>query len=144
MVWVKHLDSPTSECTAFVNEGVDAVSCDFLLPTLCELDPHVNPGFSLHHLEVKDGNRIFRFQKFKNNTRMGHCVTIVNHTRPGSQIFIYWALTLFGLGCSDSEGNDAAIKGKMAGWCQYDTCFTRIGLKKLNVATSGPVNWEVI
>ena len=51
MVWVQHLDSPTTECTVFVDGGVDAVSCDFLLPTLCEPDPHVNPGFSLHHLE---------------------------------------------------------------------------------------------
>ena len=51
MVWVQHLDSPATECTAFVDGGVDAVSCDFLLPTLCELDPHVSPGFSIHHLE---------------------------------------------------------------------------------------------
>merc|ERR1719228_1294349 len=51
MAWVQHLDSPKDECTAFVDSGVDSVSCDFLLPTLCELDPHVNPGFSLHHLE---------------------------------------------------------------------------------------------
>merc|ERR1719273_565725 len=51
MAWVQHLDSPSHECTAFVDSGVDSVSCDFLLPTLCELDPHVNPGFSLHHLE---------------------------------------------------------------------------------------------
>ena len=51
MVWVQHLDSPSTQCTAFVDGGVDAVSCDFLLPTLCELDPHVNPGFSIHHLE---------------------------------------------------------------------------------------------
>jgi len=51
MVWVQHLDSPSTECTAFVDGGVDSVSCEFLLPTLCELDPHVNPGFSIHHLE---------------------------------------------------------------------------------------------
>ena len=51
MVWVQHLDSPPNECTVFVDGGVEAVSCDFLLPTLCELDPHVNPGFSLSHLE---------------------------------------------------------------------------------------------
>ena len=51
MAWVQHLDSPADECTAFVDSGVDSVSCDFLLPTLCELDPHVSPGFSLHHLE---------------------------------------------------------------------------------------------
>ena len=51
MAWVQHLDSPSNQCTAFVDAGVDTVSCDFLLPTLCELDPHVNPGFSLHHLE---------------------------------------------------------------------------------------------
>ena len=51
MVWVQHLDSPANECTAFVDGQVDSVSCDFLLPTLCELDPHVSPGFSIHHLE---------------------------------------------------------------------------------------------
>ena len=51
MVWVQHLDSPSNECTAFVDGGVDTVSCEFLLPTLCELDPHVNPEFSLYHLE---------------------------------------------------------------------------------------------
>ena len=51
MVWVQHLDSPSNECTAFFEGGVDSVSCDLLIPTLCELDPHVSPGFSFYHLE---------------------------------------------------------------------------------------------
>ena len=49
MVWVQHLDSPAAECTAFVDGGVDAVSCNFLLPTLCELDPHVSVR---HHDQI--------------------------------------------------------------------------------------------
>ena len=51
MVWVQHLDYPTDKCTVFKNGEVEEISCDFLLPTLCELDPHVSPGFSLYHLE---------------------------------------------------------------------------------------------
>ena len=30
------------QCKVFVDAAVERVSCDFLLPTLCEMDEHVN------------------------------------------------------------------------------------------------------
>ena len=42
MVWVTDLDAPEDQCKAFVDAAVERVSCDFLLPTLCEMDEHVN------------------------------------------------------------------------------------------------------
>ena len=41
MVWVSDLDAPENHCTVFVDGSVERVSCDFLLPTLCEMDEHV-------------------------------------------------------------------------------------------------------
>ena len=42
MVWVSDLDAPEDHCKVFVDGSVERVSCDFLLPTLCEMDEHVN------------------------------------------------------------------------------------------------------
>ncbi len=42
MVWVTDLDAPEDQCKVFVDAAVERVSCDFLLPTLCEMDEHVN------------------------------------------------------------------------------------------------------
>jgi hypothetical protein len=41
-VWVTDLDAPEDQCKVFVDAAVERVSCDFLLPTLCEMDEHVN------------------------------------------------------------------------------------------------------
>ena len=41
-VWVTDLDAPDDQCKVFVDAAVERVSCDFLLPTLCEMDEHVN------------------------------------------------------------------------------------------------------
>ena len=42
MVWVSDLDAPEDHCKVFVDGSVERVSCDFMLPTLCEMDEHVN------------------------------------------------------------------------------------------------------
>ena len=42
MVWVSDLDAPDDHCKVFVDGSVERVSCDFMLPTLCEMDEHVN------------------------------------------------------------------------------------------------------
>ena len=41
-VWETDLDAPDDQCKVFVDAAVERVSCDFLLPTLCEMDEHVN------------------------------------------------------------------------------------------------------
>ena len=41
MVWVSDLDAPEDHCKVFVDGSVERVSCDFLLPTMCEMDEHV-------------------------------------------------------------------------------------------------------
>ena len=41
MVWVTDLDAPEDHCKVFVDGSVERVSCDFLLPTICEMDEHV-------------------------------------------------------------------------------------------------------
>jgi hypothetical protein len=38
-VWVTDLDAPEDQCKVFVDAAVERVSCDFLLPTLCEMGP---------------------------------------------------------------------------------------------------------
>ena len=42
MVWVSDLDAPKDHCKVFVDGSVERVSCDFMLPTLCEMDEHVS------------------------------------------------------------------------------------------------------
>ena len=42
MVWVSDLDAPEDHCKVFVDGSVERVSCDFLLPTMCEMDEHVS------------------------------------------------------------------------------------------------------
>ena len=39
MVWINDLDS--TGCNVFVDGTIKSVSCDFMLPTLCEMDEHV-------------------------------------------------------------------------------------------------------
>lgn len=39
MVWINDLDNQL--CNVFVDGSVKSVSCDFMLPTLCEMDEHV-------------------------------------------------------------------------------------------------------
>ena len=39
MVWINDLDS--TGCNVFVDGSIKSVSCDFMLPTLCEMDEHV-------------------------------------------------------------------------------------------------------
>ena len=41
MVWVSDLDAHEGQCKVFVDRTVETVGCDFLLPTLCEMDEHV-------------------------------------------------------------------------------------------------------
>ena len=40
MVWVSDLDALEGQCKVFVDRTVETVGCDFLLPTLCEMDEH--------------------------------------------------------------------------------------------------------
>lgn len=39
MVWIKDLDN--DNCNVFVDGTIKSVSCDFMLPALCEMDEHV-------------------------------------------------------------------------------------------------------
>lgn len=38
MVWVQDYDNKEGDCTVLVDNTVETVNCNFLLPTLCEYD----------------------------------------------------------------------------------------------------------
>ncbi len=40
MVWINDLDN--ADCNVFVDSTVKSISCDFMLPALCEMDEHVH------------------------------------------------------------------------------------------------------
>ncbi len=50
MVWINDLDN--ADCNVFVDSTVKSISCDFMLPALCEMDEHVHlaPPTSVYEL----------------------------------------------------------------------------------------------
>ena len=51
MVWVSDLDALEGQCKVFVDRTVETVGCDFLLPTLCEMDEH--PSLEVDFLKTE-------------------------------------------------------------------------------------------
>ena len=46
MVWVQDYDNKEGQCTVLVDNTVETVNCDYLLPTLCEYDRYVDPSIT--------------------------------------------------------------------------------------------------